>query len=478
MSRRSSLLVIAAFLLLILPSLTTEGTGIISGKVTCNGKGIEKVAVSNGYDVVLTDSKGRYRLEETNSKGFVFISIPSGFKIKNENGVPRFYYRIVGNEKKNYDFTLEQLEVSDVNHAFFLHADAQILKEKELPLYQNAIDDCLELLADHPLKDNFFGIDCGDLVFDNHSLYDEYTAILGKTGIPFFRVIGNHDRDYNGVSNEKSTQSFETNFGPSYYSFNRGKAHYIVLDDILYLGRDYFYIGYLTGDILTWLENDLSFVPKGSPVFVALHIPTALEEGKKPFEYSKLAERVTNCEALYKLLEPFNAHILAGHTHYSMNLFLAPNLKEHINAAVSGAWWQGKVCVDGTPNGYQVFEVRDDSVSWFYKSIGYSKDYQMRAYPVGSDKDYPDSFIVNVWNWDPSWSVCWYQNGVKMGEMVRYEGIDPEARDLYSVKDKLEHKWISPEKTSHLFMAKPTESNATIEVVATDGFMRKYKTNF
>ena len=58
-------------------------------------------------------------------------------------------------------------------------------------------------------------------------------------------------------------------YGPAYYSYNVGEVHYAVLNDNYYIGRDWYYIGYLEERQLAWLERDLSFVPAGTTVVVA-----------------------------------------------------------------------------------------------------------------------------------------------------------------------------------------------------------------
>lgn len=90
-----------------------------------------------------------------------------------------------------------------------------------------------------------------------------------------YRVIGNHDMEYGVRSYEHSYKSYEENFGPIYYSFNRGKAHYIVLDNCYYINRHYRYIGYIDERTLQWIEKDLAFVPKDHLVFVSMHIPSS-----------------------------------------------------------------------------------------------------------------------------------------------------------------------------------------------------------
>ena len=68
--------------------------------------------------------------------------------------------------------------------------------------------------------------------------------------------------DYNKGGDETSDDTFQQNYGPTYYSFNRGKAHYVVMDNVRYLGKDKDYDGFIQQHQLDWLQKDLAFVPK------------------------------------------------------------------------------------------------------------------------------------------------------------------------------------------------------------------------
>ena len=69
---------------------------------------------------------------------------------------------------------------------------------------------------------------------------------------------------------------------------------------------------------------------------------------------------------------------------------------EHNTAAVCGIWWHADVCIDGTPQGYGVYEVDENQVKWYYKSAGHPKDYQFRSYAAGTSKEFPKDIIANV----------------------------------------------------------------------------------
>ena len=62
----------------------------IEGSVTCDGKGIAGVAVSDGINVVVTDAKGNYQLQSDKKYGYVFISTPSGYETNLVGNQPQF----------------------------------------------------------------------------------------------------------------------------------------------------------------------------------------------------------------------------------------------------------------------------------------------------------------------------------------------------------------------------------------------------
>lgn len=472
-------LLLAALLCVWLPVRTAAQTpGPIKGRVTCGEKGVANVVVTDGQTCVLTDKEGLFSIPAPDGNAaFVYISTPAGYLPHDSLGIPLFYQRINREKPQAYHFTIKKNPKNDQHHTLLVHADPQFFKEENFVPYANITADCKQTIDAHKQGD-LFGIDCGDLVSERPQLYSRYIGELHKTGIPFYRVLGNHDMNYGGRSDETSTRTYNSIFGPAYYSFNRGQVHYVILDNVFYIGRDYFYMGYITEKMYRWLEQDLSHLPEGHTVFVAMHIPARLSEKVQPFSYSNehMGGQTINVSTLFKMLEPYHAHILTGHMHYNKNMVHAPNLYEHNTAAICGTWWQGGYCLDGTPLGYGVYEINGDRVEWYFKSAGHPRDYQMRAYAAGESSDYPDDIIVNIWNWDKNWKVEWFENGTCMGEMTRFEGIDPEVTKMCADKEKLEFTWISPIKNGHMFRATPASKNSVIEIIATDSFGKKYQT--
>lgn len=468
------------FTLLLFISMSVQmfaQTYLVNGTVSSQGKALERVMVTDGNTTTLTDSKGNYTLHASPHSKFVYVTTPAGYLPKDSLNIPKFYKPLNGVENSTYNFDLIKNEKDDANHVLLVHADPQFFKLEQMDWYADIVEDCVATVAVYPNRD-VFGIDCGDLSSDHPELYSPYIDALNKANVPFYRVLGNHDLEYGGRSSEKSVGQYESFFGPTNYSFNRGNAHYIVLNNVFYVGRDYFYMGYLDEQTYRWIEQDLSHVPEGSPVFISMHIPARLDEQIQPFKYDSrsIANQTVNIAPLFKMLEPFNAHILTGHMHLNRNMIHTPTLYEHNTAAICGAWWQGEYCVDGTPQGYGVYEVSGNDVKWYFKSSGHPREHQMRAYPVGSSKEHPEDIIVNVWNWDKTWKVEWIENGEHRGALNQFTGFDPGVLKMLAEKEKLDFSWIGASKTDHLFKATPHFENSTIEILVTDHFGEVFKT--
>ncbi len=434
-------------------------------------KGVAGVVVSCGIHMAQTDENGRYDIGIYGDEKYVQVSIPQGYFVKVEETRPVFYQEIVANESI-YDFYLIKNKKDDTNHVFFVQSDVQATSEAEYDMYKKKIGSDMYSLLPQYTSDEIFGIDLGDMVGDKPDLFPYYLHSMSSLSIPFFRTIGNHDMAYWGRSHETSERHFNRYFGPTTYSFNKGNVHYIVLNNNFFIGYEYFYMGYIDEKTFKWLESDLSYVPKDKLVFLMVHIPTQPQAERKPFvyDYATLGGETVNAEPLYQLLKEYQTHILSGHTHYNQNIVHHERLFEHNTAAACGTWWQADVCTDGTPSGYAVYEVRGNDVKWYYKSAGYDRSHQLRVY---HDPE-RHTIVANVWNYDPLWKVEWFENGVKMGDMEQFEGIDPLTRELLSDKSKLKYAWISPSTTGHLFRAEGINDISKIEVRAIDRFGHIY----
>lgn len=447
----------------------------IRGRVRAGRRGVAGVAVTDGLSVVDTRADGGFELISDTRQPFVYLSLPAGHAIpQNETGTARFYQPLVADRKGEmqalFDLTPRD---ADADHAFLVLCDPQTQDNRDLTLFHDEtvpdVAATVRALGDAPV----FGVSCGDIMWDHLNLYPEYERAVSRMNAPFFQVVGNHDLDFDGPTDQASVGTFRRHFGPNYYSFNRGAVHYVVLDDVFWNYNNYF--GYIDADQLAWLEADLARVEAGRTVVVFAHIPfqstqNRREDGSDPAPNIS----VTNREVLYRLLEPYEAHVISGHTHESEHVFEG-GVHEHVQGTACGAWWTGPICYDGTPAGYGVYEVRGDELRWRYKATGRAADHQLRVYERGIDPVAPDEIVANVWDWDPAWTVVWYEDGVRKGLMARRMGTDPLSERLHRGGDlPAPRPWVEPTPTNHLFYAPVSAQAGEIRVEATDRFGRTY----
>ncbi|MES2829578.1 MAG: calcineurin-like phosphoesterase family protein [Bacteroidota bacterium] len=431
----------------------------IKGKVTEKKKGIANVVISDGFSVVRTDSKGNYTIDLNDKALNLFMSTPAGYEFTTNANIARQYETL--GARNEYDFTLTRLKRNDSKHNFIIWADPQVrTKDDVQQMMETSVPDTIAQIKALGPDALVHGICVGDIAWDFLEYFEDYNKAVALMGIPFFQALGNHDMDYRQGGDDTSDKTFKQFFGPTYYSFNRGKAHYVVMDDVRYLGVERTYDGYITEDQLSWLAKDLEHVKKDSLLVINLHIPAH--------------NAVKNNAALYQVLEGFtNVHIMSGHTHYNVNI-ITNSIFEHNHAAVCGAWWSGQICSDGTPRGYGVYEVDGNDLKWFYKPTGLPKEHQISAYV--DELTNQKRLLVNVWNWDPEWKVEYSLDGVMMGSLAQQTGNDPVAVKLNSEgKPAKGRAFPKPTQTDHLFMAHFKPEVKDVKIMVTDRFGGKYE---
>ncbi len=448
----------------------------VRGRVRVGGRPAEGVVVSDGRITAVTRPDGSYELVSAGDRPFVFVSPPSDAVLPiDQHGALRLFRPLTpaGRGGVAADFDLERRAVPATRHAFLVLADPQTQSlEETAMLHAETVPDVVETVAgfgDTPV----FGVGCGDLMFDNLELFPEYQRAIGRMGVPFAQVVGNHDLDFSSPTDEGSTATFQWHFGPTYYSYNVGQVHYVVLDDVFWNGTNYF--GYIDDVQLNWLAADLGVVKAGSTVVVFAHIPFVSSQYRRRGESSPSpGVSVSNRQAVLRLLEPFEAHIVAGHTHELEHARLDA-AHQHVSGAVCGAWWSGPICADGTPNGYHVFEADGGVLRWRYKSTGLPADHQIRVYAKGSDPAAPDEIVANVWDHAAGWEVFWFEDGERKGSMGRRIGLDPDSVRLHAGPELPPRRpWVNPWQTEHLFFAPVSSGTRRVTVEALDPWGRRY----
>jgi hypothetical protein len=448
----------------------------VRGRVVAAGRGVAGARVSDGRTVVAVDAQGRFDLVSSDAQEWLSVSPPAGYVLPTSTtGTLRLHTPIAADAsgEMSHQFALVPMAGRGERHAVLVLADPQTQNAFEMKRFHDeTVPDVVatrQALGDRPV----FGVADGDIMYDNLELYPEYERAVSRMGIPFAQVVGNHDLNFDSRTSESATSTFQRHFGPAHFSFDVGLVHYLMLNDVFWHGAGY--IGYLTEEQLEWVKNDLALIERGRTVVVFLHIPAVSSQYERNGERQPgISSSVTNRQALYRLLEGYRCHVIAGHTHESEHRTQGA-IHEHVTGAVCGAWWSGDICFDGTPNGYGIYEVDGERLTWRYKATGRDASHQCRIYAPGSDRGAAGELLANVWDWDPSWVVRWFEDGQPRGLMSQRRGLDPLSVKLHT-GDRLPERrpWVDPILTNHLFYAAASRSAREWRVEATDAFGRTY----
>lgn len=383
------------------------------GRVRGGGRGLGGVAVTDGRSVARTDAEGYFEIQADAGSRFLSVRVPSGYGL---NGM----FRPIAGSPVCFD--LEPLPVPDERHAFLVLADPQPANAAQAALFREAVPDMAATVRS--LGVPVFAMVCGDIVGDAPELYAAHAETVAGIGAPVLHLPGNHD-----------DPRLARRFGPERFSFDRGAVHYVVLDNVR--RRAGGYEGRIGRDQLAWLAADLAGVEPGRPVVVFAHIPLRGTRGDRHGRSPEPWNSTTDRDALARLLEPYRARFIAGHMHEHEHARVGA-IREHIVGAVCGAWWNGPVNLDGTPNGYSVFEASGESLRWRHKATGLGE--RLRVYPRG-----PDGCVVaNVWDYDPDWQVTWCDERGRRGPMERFTGMDPLRARMGAERHLTGHLFRAP----------------------------------
>ncbi len=428
------------------------------GQRRAGDPGLAGVAVSNGREVTLTDEQGRWRLPVEEETTTFFVIKPRGWRTRlSAHNLPQNYYHHQpdGSPKQRFpgvaptgplpesiDFALTP-QVEDDRFKAIICGDPQPRNAVEVGyLAQTVVP---ELRG----TDAAFGVSLGDIAFDNLRTFEPLNEAFGLIGVPWHNVLGNHDLNFDAPDNRHANETFRRVYGPTWYAFHHGPVHFIVLNNVEWLGREpdqpqsgANYRGGLGERQLEFVAQDLKFVPAEKLVVVFMHIP--LQRGFDPIPRGQTRDR----QELYRLLES-RPHTLSfsAHTHWHGHRFIGAEdgwrgTQPHhhiITGTLCGSWFGGApdergiphaTMSDGTPRGYLELEFDGHRYSMDgYKSLGRPREYQMHIEAPAeiSSADVARTVVtVNVFNGSERSTVRWRcGNGDSWRPLQKVEEADP-----------------------------------------------------
>ena len=505
----------------------------VYGIVSSAGVGVENVVVSDGAEVTVTNEKGIYQLKSAKKWGYVFISVPSGYEVPSVGVLPQFHRALKNSADvvERADFKLEKVDGQD-SYKIFMLGDMHLANRTgDLGQFAQFTSDLTDYMTRHK-GEKMYALTLGDMTWDlywysNSYYFPQYLNTVNSQikNLQIFHTMGNHDNDFQTRSDYDAAVKYVDQICPTYYSFNIGKVHYVVMDDIDCSSYDGStsrnYVMSLSAEQLDWLAKDLSYVAKTTPVVVAMHAQVFYPTTSG----FKIDHDPVNTQRLFDILDGYTVRFVTGHTHKLFNVTPdAPivdghNFREYNSGSVCASWWWSgnltpgiRIGTDGTPGGYGIWDVTGTDFQCLYKSTGWPEEYQFRSYDLNnvhfSMADVPlmpsdisasvknaymqyvnaypqnndNEVLINIWNWNSDWTLSVVDEKRKTLPYTEVWAYDPLHIAALSVKRfnnaglKSTPSFIT-DKFTHFFKVKADDADTDLVITVKDEFGNEWTEN-
>lgn len=505
----------------------------VYGIVSSAGVGVENVVVSDGAEVTVTNEKGIYQLKSAKKWGYVFISVPSGYEVPSVGVLPQFHRALKNSADvvERADFKLEKVDGQD-SYKIFMLGDMHLANRTgDLGQFAQFTSDLTDYMTRHK-GEKMYALTLGDMTWDlywysNSYYFPQYLNTVNSQikNLQIFHTMGNHDNDFQTRSDYDAAVKYVDQICPTYYSFNIGKVHYVVMDDIDCSSYDGStsrnYVASLSAEQLDWLAKDLSHVAKTTPVVVAMHAQVFYPTTSG----FKIDHDQVNTLRLFDILDGYTVRFVTGHTHKLFNVTPdAPivdghNFREYNSGSVCASWWWSgnltpgiHIGTDGTPGGYGIWDVTGTDFQCLYKSTGWPEEYQFRSYDLNnvhfSMADVPlmpsdisasvknaymqyvnaypqnndNEVLINIWNWNSDWTLSVVDENRKTLPYTEVWAYDPLHIAALSVKRfnnaglKSTPSFIT-DKFTHFFKVKADDADTDLVITVKDEFGNEWTEN-
>lgn len=505
----------------------------VYGIVSSAGVGVENVVVSDGAEVTVTNEKGIYQLKSAKKWGYVFISVPSGYEVPSVGVLPQFHRALKNSADvvERADFKLEKVDGQD-SYKIFMLGDMHLANRTgDLGQFAQFTSDLTDYMTRHK-GEKMYALTLGDMTWDlygysNSYYFPQYLNTVNSQikNLQIFHTMGNHDNDFQTRSDYDAAVKYVDQICPTYYSFNIGKVHYVVMDDIDCSSYDGStsrnYVKSLSAEQLDWLAKDLSHVAKTTPVVVAMHAQVFYPTTSG----FKIDHDQVNTLRLFDILDGYTVRFVTGHTHKLFNVTPdAPivdghNFREYNSGSVCASWWWSgnltpgiHIGTDGTPGGYGIWDVTGTDFQCLYKSTGWPEEYQFRSYDLNnvhfSMADVPlmpsdisasvknaymqyvnaypqnndNEVLINIWNWNSDWTLSVVDEKRKTLPYTEVWAYDPLHIAALSVKRFNNAKLTQTpsfitDKFTHFFKVKADDADTDLVITVKDEFGNEWTEN-
>ena len=530
MKTKNIIIAIVALLFMgAIPAYAAKKT--VTGTVTCDGKGVAGVVVTDGVNMTKTDAKGAYALP-TKVKDphyqFVHISIPSGYEVERVGNAPQFYKRVDPKAKKqSFDFKLKKVDQSvysvlavadhhltDVYAKRADHTGVKKYKEEVVPFMREYAAQC-----GHPV----YMVALGDMTqtgsrpgYKGREKGYSFSNYMADTDVdfPIFNAIGNHDHNHapkGEVFNDEtvylSRADYHRELGPEYYSFTIGREHYVVIDNTFVITKDsgptndpnatkgYWYR--LDTYQHNWLAQDIAALDKNDidRIVILAHCGLFGYAGKK---------QQMDLEKMLDYFKGYEVVALIGHHHSDHTVKKKWNdkpLYQFYHTSGAGTAWYTYDNCEGTPASIVDYKFQNGKFTRTTVPYGDNKGLKYRVYDNRNHKwSYPitertgtkskradeekettaedkPAVLVNFWG---AYTCTFKESTGGKGKATKrcYDlnfrdwywdaYAKSEAGELPEGRRLYKAGWQSPKRSYHIWRYVPADPDATITAIAKD----------
>ena len=308
------------------------------------GEGIAGIAVSNGWDIILSGEDGSFEIEvDLDRYPYVFVNTPAGFIADGS-----FYHCVTEHQLSEEpvefrlapDTTREKKKLR-IAHVSDIHVGVEskphfASPEEVAEDFQRVISQC------EP-----------DLIFATGDLTDlgrledlkAYKDVVDTLDVPVFSIYAGHDSIIEWITSEQGRDSVNQNyldvFGVEQYSFDWGDYHFTLYPENFLHGKG------RKERLAKWFEADLMMQSENKKIVVVTH--------DSPRVYPEAASE-TYGPSVTEILKNRGV-ILTLFGQYHCNRIIKWN-----DVIVSGATCLNFGSIDTSPRGYSVIELEGGNV--------------------------------------------------------------------------------------------------------------------
>ena len=211
-------------------------------------KGLINIPVSNGDTIIKTDKNGFFSISCDNATS-LFPVLPSDYELSGGNIKNSLFH--FNNDTLNREIFFPVRKTGKTqNHKIAVIGDPQVDNLKQLDYAIRSVYQ--ELTNRDDLDINIF---LGDIINEKNDLLPLSRTVIENIGTSSYVACGNHDLDYSIPLNKDSV--FNSVFGASTYSFNKGNVHYIVIQNVYSEPSKRNYKGFYTDRQLRFIKNEI-----------------------------------------------------------------------------------------------------------------------------------------------------------------------------------------------------------------------------